>query len=87
MWAAVVGPAGIVAVVGDTPEEAWLTAFGVGASAGAAEGGGVAGDEDGEVAWTAAGNGWVLLTGRTGIPFRPRERRVLQLLGELVAAR
>jgi hypothetical protein len=86
VWAAVVGPAGIEAVVGDAPEEAWLSAFGVGAAAGAGEVG-VATDEDGEVAWAAAGRDRVLLTGRTGVPFRPRERRVLQLLGELAASR
>jgi hypothetical protein len=86
VWAAVVGPDGIEAVVGDAPEPAWLTAFGLGAAAGAGEAG-VAADEDGEVAWAAAGEGRVLLTGRTGVPFRPRERRVLQLLGELAARR
>jgi hypothetical protein len=86
IWAAVVGPDGVVAAVGDAPETAWLTAFGLGAAAGAGEAG-VAADEDGEVAWAAAGEGRVLLTGRTGVPFRPRERRVLQLLGELAATR
>jgi hypothetical protein len=86
VWAAVVGPDGIEAVVGDAPEPAWLTAFGLGAAAGAGEVG-VAADEDGEVAWAAVGEDRVLLTGRTGVPFRPRERRVLQLLGELAAAR
>jgi hypothetical protein len=86
VWAAVVGPDGVEATTGDVPDEAWLTAFGLGASAGAGEAG-VATDEDGEVAWAAAGGHRVLLTGRTGVPFRPRERRVLQLLGELAATR
>lgn len=86
VWAAVVGPEGVEAVVGESPETAWLTAFGLGAAAGAGEAG-VAADEDGEVAWAAAGDGRVLLTGRTGVPFRPRERRVLQLLGELASSR
>jgi hypothetical protein len=86
VWAAVVGPDGVEAVVGDSPEAAWLTAFGLGAAAGSGDAG-VAADEDGEVAWATAGDGRVLLTGRTGVPFRPRERRVLQLLGELAATR
>lgn len=85
VWAAVVGPEGVEAVDGESPEAAWLTAFGLGAAAGAGEAG-VAADEDGEVAWAAAGGGRVLLTGRTGVPFRPRERRVLQLLGELASS-
>jgi len=86
VWAAVVGADGIEAVVGEAPEPAWLTAFGMGAAAGSGDAG-VATDEDGEVAWAPAGHGRVLLTGRTGVPFRPRERRVLQLLAELAATR
>jgi hypothetical protein len=86
VWTAVVGPDGIEAVVGDAPDTAWLTAFGLGAAAGSGEAG-VAADEDGEVAWATAGEGRVLLTGRSGVPFRPRERRVLQLLAELAARR
>lgn len=87
VWAAVVGSEGVEAVVGDAPEPAWLTAFGTGVAAGGGGDAGVAADEDGEVAWAAAGEGRVLLTGRTGVPFRPRERRVLALLGELAATR
>jgi hypothetical protein len=86
VWAAVVGPDGIEASVGEAPERGWLTAFGLGAAAGAGDAG-VATDEDGEVAWAAAGQDRVLLTGRSGVPFRPRERRVLQLLAELASTR
>ena len=84
-WVAVIGPDGVEAVVGDGPEEPWLTAFGTGAAAG---GPGVAADEDGEVAWAAIGEDRrVLLAGRSGVPFRPRERRVLELLARLASAR
>jgi hypothetical protein len=86
-WAAVVGPEGVEAAVGDAPEPAWLTAFGTGVAAGGGGDAGVAADDDGEVAWAASGEGRVLLTGRSGVPFRPRERRVLALLGELAATR
>jgi len=80
-WAAVIGPDGVEAVVGDGPEEPWLTAFGTGVAAG---GPGVAADDDGEVAWAAIGTDRrVLLAGRSGVPFRPRERRVLELLARL----
>jgi hypothetical protein len=86
VWAAVVGPDGVIASAGDAPEAAWLTAFGLGTAAGAGDAG-VATDDDGEVAWATAGADLVLLTGRTGVPFRPRERRVLQLLAELASTR
>ena len=47
----------------------------------------MAADEDGEVAWAAIGEERrVLLAGRSGVPFRPRERRVLELLARLAAA-
>jgi hypothetical protein len=87
VWASVVGPDGVDAVIGDAPESAWLRAFGTGAAAGGTGDAGVAADEDGEVAWAAVGEGRVLLAGRGGVPFRPRERRVLQLLAELAATR
>jgi len=84
-WVAVIGPDGIEAVVGDGPEAPWLTAFGTGVAAG---GPGVAADDDSEVAWAAIGEDRrVLLAGRTGVPFRPRERRVLELLARLAAVR
>jgi hypothetical protein len=85
-WAAVVGPEGVEATAGEAPEPAWLTAFGAGAAAGGGEAG-IAADEDGEVAWATVEAKRVLLAGRTGVPFRPRERRVLQLLAELTATR
>ncbi len=82
-WVAVVGTDGVEALVGEAPEAGWLTAFGAGV---AARGPGVVTDEEGEVAWAAVGaGGRVLLAGRTGVPFRPRERRVLELLGRLAA--
>lgn len=87
VWAAVVGPEGVEAVVGEGPVAAWLSAFGAGVAAGGRGDAGVAADEDGVVAWAAAGEGRVLLTGRSGVPFRPRERRVLGLLGDLAATR
>jgi len=87
VWAAVVDAEGVEAVVGEAPESAWLRAFGAGAAAGGPGDAGVAADEDGEVAWAAVGEGRVLLAGRGGVPFRPRERRVLQLLAELTATR
>lgn len=83
-WVAVIGPDGIEALVGVGPDTPWLTAFGTGAAAG---GPGVAADDDGEVAWAAIGEDRrVLLAGRSGVPFRPRERRVLELLARLAAA-
>ena len=49
---------------------------------------GVAADDDGEVAWAAIGaDHRVLLAGRSGVPFRPRERRVLELLARLASGR
>ncbi len=86
VWAAVVGPEGVEATAGKAPDSPWLTAFGAGAAAGEGDVG-VAADEDGEVAWAAVAEDRVLLAGRTGVPFRPRERRVLQLLAELTASR
>jgi len=84
-WVAVIGPDGIEAVVGDGPEAPWLTAFGTGVAAG---GPGVASDDDSEVAWAAIGEDRrVLLAGRSGVPFRPRERRALELLARLAAVR
>lgn len=84
VWAAVVGPDGVEALVGEGPEAPWLAAFGTGAAAGGPAETGVATDEDGEVAWAVlAGPGRVLLAGRSGVPFRPRERRVLELLARL----
>jgi len=87
VWAAVVGPDGIEAVAGDGPEEPWLAAFGTGVASGGSEAG-AATDEDGEVAWATLGpEGRVLLAGRDGVPFRPRERRVLALLARLAGGR
>jgi len=84
-WAAVVAAEGIEALAGDAPDTAWLRAFATGAAAGGGDETGVATDEDGEVAWSALGDGRLLLAGRTGVPFRPRERRVLTLLARLGA--
>jgi hypothetical protein len=85
-WSAVVGGEGIEATAGDAPESPWLTAFAGGAAASTGDKTGVATDEDGEVAWAGVGGGRVLLVGRTGVPFRPRERRVLALLARLGTA-
>ncbi len=83
VWAAVVGPAGIEAVAGEGPEVPWLVAFGTGVAAGGSDAG-AATDADGEVAWATVGEERrVLLAGRDGVPFRPRERRVLELLARL----
>lgn len=85
-WAAVVGPDGIEAQAGAGPDEPWLEAFGTGAAAGGPGEAGVAADADGEVAWAAmGGDRRVLLAGRSGVPFRSRERRVLELLARLAA--
>ncbi len=87
IWAAVVGADGIEAVAGEGPEEPWLVAFGTGVASGGQDAG-AATDDDGEVAWAAVGQGRrVLIAGRDGVPFRPRERRVLELLARLVADR
>jgi hypothetical protein len=86
IWAAVAGPDGVEAVAGEGPDEPWLVAFGTGVASGGS--GGAATDTDGEVAWAAVGDGGrVLLAGRDGVPFRPRERRVLELLARLAAER
>jgi hypothetical protein len=85
VWAAVVGEHGVEAIAGDGPEEPWLVAFGTGVASGGA-GAGAATDGDDEVAWAAVGQDRrVLLAGRDGVPFRPRERRVLELLARLAA--
>ena len=87
IWAAVVGPEGIEALSGEGPEEPWLVAFGTGVASGGS-GAGAATDGDDEVAWAAVGQDQrVLLAGRDGVPFRPRERRVLELLARLAAER
>ena len=86
IWAAVVGADGIEAVAGEGPEEPWLVAFGTGVASGGLRTPVPATDDDGEVAWAAVGQGRrVLIVGRDGVPFRPRERRVLELLARLVA--
>jgi hypothetical protein len=82
-WAAVVGPEGIESVAGEGPEGPWLQAFGAGVASSGSSGAGAATDEDGEVAWAGVGDQRVLLAGRDGVPFRPRERRVLELLARL----
>jgi hypothetical protein len=92
-WAAVVAldaPATLEAVFGEPPEEPWMIAFASGAAAGVQPqdaGAGVASDGDGEVAWAVVpGQDRMLLAGRSGVPFRPRERQVLALLGQLAGA-
>jgi ACT domain len=82
-WVAVVDGDALVACEGEAPEPAWLAAFATGAAAGPD---GVASDQDGEVAWAVVTEDRVLLAGRSRVPFRPRERKVLTLLARLAGA-
>lgn len=93
-WAAVVADGTVEATAGPAPDQAWLVAFGGGVAAGpvqeedGAAARSVSDGDDGEVAWARIGEGArLLVAGRTGVPFRPRERRVLSFLARLAAAR
>jgi len=85
-WAAVVrdGTAELLVEVGDAPSVPWLAAFlaGVKLAPFAVE----AGPDD--VVWAALGStGIDVVLGRQGRPLRARERRQLQALARVAAAR
>ena len=75
VWAAVVGPDGVEAAGRRGPRGGLAAGLRHRARPSGGSGAGAATDEDGEVAWAAVGEGGrVLLAGRGGVPFRPRER-------------
>jgi hypothetical protein len=89
-WVAVLDGGLLLACEGTAPDPAWLEAFATGVASGGdgpgSAGEGIASDDDGEVAWAAIAGDHVLLAGRSGVPFRPRERKVLALLARLAGA-
>jgi hypothetical protein len=87
-WAAVVDPEGPVVLSAsvDAPTPAWLEAFVTGTSA-ASEISGRAGAAN-DVAWAGLEvSGLALLVGRSGRPFRSRERRQLATLARIADQR
>jgi len=87
-WVAVVDlGAATTLVAGDrAPSQDWLAAFVHGASTAAELGGADAGSSD--VIWTPLSDvGLAIVAGRDGIAWRERERRQLEALARIVAAR
>lgn len=87
-WSAVVDLDGVaqVAAVGSVPPAAWLSAFVAGSKVSVAPATGGAGPDD--VAWAELSSaGMVVVLGRSGRPFRARERRQLAALGRIVDTR
>ncbi|CAN5526710.1 MAG: hypothetical protein ACR2JF_11015 [Iamia sp.] len=85
-WAAVVdlSDGSVRARDGDSPPEAWLTAFVSGARMGGEDGGGSSTD----VAWAPLpGVDLALVAGRTDTPFRARERREVAALARVAGTR
>ena len=88
-WAAVVDPEGpvVLSASGDAPAAAWLEAFVTGTRSAAREVSGRAGAAN-DVAWAGLEvSGLALLVGRTGRPFRSRERRQLATLARIADQR
>ncbi|HEX7135162.1 MAG TPA: hypothetical protein VF228_21490, partial [Iamia sp.] len=86
-WAAVVdlasGP--VRATAGSTPTEAWLSAFVAGARAGGDDHQAVGGAD---VAWAPLpGVDLALVAGRSGTPFRAKERRQVAALARVAGTR
>lgn len=86
-WAAAVDGAGRVpAGAGNHPTEAWLAAFLAGSRSSGPVAEGLSGPDD--VAWSAlVPTDLALALGRSGRPFRTRERRQLAALGRIAGTR
>lgn len=87
-WAAVISPESSepLAIVGKTPEVPWITAFVSGSRASMRVAAGESGPAD--IAWsTLDGADLTLVLGRSGRPFRARERHQLTALVRIADAR
>jgi hypothetical protein len=78
-WAAIVADGELQATTGATPSADWLSAF----VAGSDEAGAMVSGPD-DIAWARLGPHGALVLGRTGRPFRARERRQLAALARII---